>query len=319
MKIPILIMLSLSLTILEAQDVTKELISKSDITWVAETKTFISFENEEEEDCFVSSYREGKEGNVVESYVLKYSEEVLYGKKVSEYFISNKINEILKNGSLKFLNESVEKNQTFHWYEVKLLWYYDSKENKMESLLKSIAPMVKKEEKLVNSKPDKDGVSPLIVIPMEQKKVTDLTINDAEVIWAKLSVMKPFDFSKAKVLKGNTKKTLKTVFHDNVKKGLYSICQPGAQHEPKVRKTFTDAEIQAASIDDLLNKNMGITEDKGVDFDNINLVGMEHKWYWDGNKNRLVCDLKSLSLYRSYYNKEGRLLFNVPVYFVDVK
>ena len=345
----------------QAQDLSQKLIDNPNITWVAESKAFISFENGKQRDSYKDEFvLESQEGNSSDVQILKYSEEALCAREYSNYFLSAKINNGLENGTLKAFNEKgqeitdyvvdemivsidtfvsfdpntleekieVAKGKVLYdWYEVTMLYYYDTKNSKIETVLKSLAPIIRIEKKKnkYNRTVVKDYES--FIIPMGQKGLSQLNINQSEVIWSKLSNMDVLDFSKAKVLKGNTEETMRTVFHDNIVAGKYNgfqtkqECDTDVVDASWIEEYKQDLEIDTfISFDPTtLKETIEIVAPDADKYDDIKLLGVKHYWYWDANKDQLVCDLKSIRYYRESYDGIGEFLFSIMMYEVDFK
>lgn len=358
-KVIIVLMLLQGFVATQAQDATKKLLKNKNITWVAEVKSFISFEanGDSYSDRF---YLEEGDGNNSSVQVLKYTEDALCEESYSGYFLSSKINNGLESGKLKAYNEKgqkisenvldemtvsldtfitfnpdtyeevveIAKGKVFYdWYEVTLVYYYNTKKNKMESMLKSLAPIVRAEK----TKNQQNGLTMIsnyesFVIPMNQAGVSELGINSSEVIWSKLSDMETVDFSKAKVLKGNTALTMQTVFRENILAGKYN----GFQIRQGCDKDIVDADWireYESAVDTLISFNPDTFEEtveiidytKEDRYNDIHLLGARHYWYWDAEKNTLVCDLKSIRYYDEFKDDAGKFIYSVMIAEVDFK
>jgi hypothetical protein len=360
-KMIVLALLLNVLVLAEAQNVTKKLIENPNISWVAESKAFISFENTKQRDSYKTEFvLENSEGNRSGVQVLKYAEEALCQREYFNYFLGAKINSGLEDGTLKAFNEKgqeitdyvvsdmittidtfvsfdpttfeetveiKEGRVLYDWYEVTMVYYYDTKSNKIETVLKSLAPIirVKKKKNKYNRTVVKSYES--FIIPMNQKGISQLNINKSEVIWSKLSSIDMLDFSKAKVLKGNTEETMKTVFHDNIVEGKYNGfqtregCDTDVVDALWIKEYKEDVEIDTFISFDPVTKKETIEvalsdEDK---YDEIHLLGAKHYWYWDADQEQLVCDLKSIRFYRESYDDVGDFLYSIMMYEVDFK
>ena len=142
--------------------------------------------------------------------------------------------------------------------------------------------------------------------------------NDNNILWSKATKIEEFDFSKSKILKGETIPIFKEIFKTNIQDKLYKAYEPWGNVSRF--ESYTELRFEAiigmevdtfvAFDPETFKETITVSIQEPVDFNANLLTSFVHYWYWDENSNTLSCELVSLAImYEGLDEDENSLYF----------
>lgn len=315
----------ITLPVLPAQNLLKELMNDDDVIWIAETEIYFTLETEGPKKEYPSELQESGIQTTLE--IIKISPDIFTKEGMSHVSNNNALTELVYKAvidgkvfpennlgapeTMTYFSDidtfvsfdpstSEETLETVYNDDVliegyigKLLWSYNRKEKNIYSHLVSYKPI---SGNYVENKNE------VVIFNMNANSKHDF--NDSNILWSKVTKIEEFDFSKSKILKGKTAPVFEELFKTNIQNKFYKSYSP--EGNVSSFQSYTELEFDDLvgveidtfiSVDPVTFEEVIITSARElVDFEIIPITSFVHYWYWDEDSNSLSCELLTIAV-----------------------
>ena len=333
---------------------TDALIKNSDISWVAETNFTYQLEHPEQ---LRFEYKESENTEMVcvgNTQTYKIDPELAYCQYGPNMLFARLLQKLGEDGNLEvYKPEGTKKMTTTEFgnlfltidtvitffpetfeeqlsivrsekplnatsYRVRQVWFYNAKNNILNSQIVGITPLVAD---------DNGRLQPLFYAEFNDKLARALNINSPEVAWMK-QTKSNYDFTRVRVLKGDTKTTFEAYFKDNVlneKQAAYASANyPFCKDKYQLKKDELEAIYASNQIDTVIvfdpatyKETRTIVKRSGLNYDEITDYRLVQRWYFDHQRGQMQCSLEAIGPIVEIRNENGEFRYSKPLYFIE--
>jgi hypothetical protein len=209
-----------------------------------------------------------------------------------------------------------------HGLRVNQIIFYDQKRKSLNTRIIAVAPLAfNQASRNLNLKQKKDQLAPLFWIKMDGKLPKKFKVTSSDINWAALV------FSKTNSIDLNSIKTVKIMNGFDIKNRIY---QQAFEFEKPIVNSFdgkvkltkeelnsiyTSRDTVVTFSPDTYEQVVQITENK-ISAEEISNIKLTQEWYYDGKRNRLMNQVKTICPIKKVTDKKGKLKYWIPLYFI---